>query len=66
MFDCGINLCSSQFNNYIETLKKHFILSQLSTTELQYVVNKLKFCTSEPESYIFKQGDKSFSYYIIL
>ena len=23
MFDCGINLCSSQFNNYIETLKKH-------------------------------------------
>lgn len=25
MFDCGVNLYSSQFNDYIPTLKTHFI-----------------------------------------
>lgn len=25
MFDCGVNLCSKQFNNYLDTLKTHSI-----------------------------------------
>jgi CRP-like cAMP-binding protein len=49
-----------------KTLKNHFILSQLTVEEIRYVVQKMKYCTAKKGDYIFKQGDPSFSYYIIL
>ena len=50
----------------IKTLKKHFILSQLNDKEITYVVKKMKMCKTDPNTYIFKQSDPSFSYYVIL
>ena len=49
-----------------KTLKKHFILSQLNEKEISYVVKKMKMCRADANSFIFKQADPSFSYYVIL
>jgi len=49
MFDCGVNLCSSQFNNYIETLKEHSINAgikgwiTISNSENEWLAN-LAYC----------------------
>ena len=49
MFDCGVNLCSSQFNDYIPTLKQHSIESgitgwiAISNSEKEWLRN-LTYC----------------------
>ena len=49
-----------------KTIGRHFLLSQLEESEINYIVNNMRYCKAEKGSYIFKQGDPSFSYYIIL
>jgi cGMP-dependent protein kinase len=49
-----------------KALKKHFIFSQLSEKEIDYFIKEMKPCMAIRNNYIFKQGDKSGSYYIIL
>ncbi len=49
-----------------KALRKHFIFSQLSEGEIGCFIKEMKPCTAARSNYIFKQGDKSGSYYIIL
>ena len=41
-------------------------MNQLSNEEIEYLLQKMQYCTAAKNTYIFKQGDPSFSYYIIL
>lgn len=49
-----------------KTLKRHFIFSQLSEKEVECFLSELRPCKADKGEYVFKQGDKSGSYYIIL
>jgi len=49
-----------------KALRKHFIFSQLSEAEIGCLIKEMKPCMALRNNYIFKQGDKSGSYYIIL
>jgi CRP-like cAMP-binding protein len=49
-----------------KALKKHFIFSQLAEKEIDCFIKEMKPCATQRNNYIFRQGDKSGSYYIIL
>ena len=49
-----------------KALKKHFIFSQMNAKEIDCFINEMRPCTAHRNTYVFKQGDKSGAYYIIL
>ena len=49
-----------------KALRKHFIFSQLSEGEIGCFIKEVRPCMALRSNYVFRQGDKSGSYYIIL
>lgn len=54
------------FSLITKALQNHFIFSQLKNEELVYLISKMRYCKTQKQSYIFKQGDPSWSYYVIV
>lgn len=49
----------------IRSLKSHFVFFALSQEELEFFVQKMFYCEVNEGEYIFKEGDKASSYFII-
>ena len=62
--EAGIN--ANDVTEVKKALHKHFIFSQLSDQEIDCFINEMRPCSASRNSYIFRQGDKSGAYYIIL
>lgn len=65
-YDDEAVLSQNDISEIKKALNKHFIFSQCSPQEIDCFFKEMKACTSNRNSYIFKQGDKSGAYYIIL
>lgn len=62
---CGV-IDEADMAEIRKALKKHFIFSQLNEREIEFFTKEMKPCSALRNNYIFKQGDKSGSYYILL
>lgn len=60
------NIKKSDEKDILKSLDKHFIMSQLSEEEKKSIIYEMEYCTANKNTYIFKKGDPSFSFYIIL
>ena len=65
-YDEEANVSQNDITEIKKALQKHFIFSQLNSQEIDCFIKEMKPCVANRNSYIFKQGDKSGAYYIIL
>lgn len=47
-------------------MMKHFIFSHFSQKERLSFIQQMKYCVGEQGTYIFKKGDESISFYVVL
>ena len=65
-YDSEASITLNDITEIKKALKKHFIFSQLNEQEIDCFIKEMKPCFAHRNNYIFKQGDKSGAYYIIL
>lgn len=65
-YSSGTTISQADIGEIKKALKKHFIFSQLSEQEIAIFMKEMKPCQALRNNYVFRQGDKSGSYYIIL
>lgn len=65
-YDEEATITPNDISQIKKALGKHFIFSQLNSQQIDCFIKEMKFCLASRNNYVFKQGDKSGAYYIIL
>jgi len=49
----------------LNAFNEHFIFKSVPASDIEYVVDQMFYCTVPDGQFVFKQGDKASSYFLI-